>query len=182
MSRSHSLATTTASTGARLTAAGGAAIAGLAFAALPAEAQTTRHIPFSFAVQDTITDWCPFPIEVSGTSSGHVLDVRDDAGNIVRVVIHYRNSFTLTANGTTLVERDRFVERDLDFASTGGGAPGLVIATGLITNIRVPHGRSVVVEAGRITDNLVTGEVTLRGRFSVSEGDTAALCAAFTAG
>ena len=144
-----------------------------------AQAQTVRHVHFSFPVQETNTDLCPFPIELSGTVSGDVQDFRDAAGNFVRVVLHFTNNFTESAKGTTLTQRDRYNEFDLDFDRNGGGAPARIVTVGNLTHVRLPHGQGVIVEAGRVTEDLLTGEVTMNGHFSTSVGDTAAYCAAF---
>jgi hypothetical protein len=160
-------------------AAGSIALATSLMGAPAAQAQTVRHVRFTFPVQETITDQCQFPIDLSGTVSGDVQDFRDDAGNFVRVILHFTNVFTLSAKGTTLTERDRFNEFDLDFARNGGGAPARIVTVGNLTHIRLPSGRSVTVEAGRITEDLITGEVTMNGHFTISNGDTDAFCAAF---
>src|SRR5690349_9084649 len=98
-------------------------------------------------------------------SAANVQDFRDDG--LVRVALHFANTFTLSADGTALTERDRYNEFDLGFAQTGGGAPARIVTVGNLTHIRVPSGRTLTVEAGRITEDLTTGEVTMNGHFSV---------------
>jgi hypothetical protein len=163
----------------RLAVATASALVTVLMVGSPAHAQTVRHIRFSFAMQDTITDQCPFPIELSGSVSGNVQDFRDSDSWFVRVILHFTDTFTLSAKGTTLTERDRSNERDLDFAESGGGAPGRIVTVGNLTHVHLPSGRTLTVEAGRISEDLTTGQVTRNGHFTVSNDDSAAFCAAF---
>src|SRR5690349_4499822 len=169
----------TCSHGRRFATACTIVIASVLLGAPAAHAQTVRHLRFDFPVQDTVTDLCPFPIELSGVTSGTVQDFRDDEGRFVRVTLHFTNTFTLSGKGTVLAERDRYNELDLDFAETGGGAPSRIVTVGNLTHVRLPSGRTVTVEAGRVTEDLGTGQLSTTGHFTVSQGDTAAFCAAF---
>jgi hypothetical protein len=90
--------------------AGPVLVAALAFVgATPAHAQSVERAEFSFVIDETITDLCAFPIQLTGVSSGHVQAFRSDAGEFVRVNLHYRNDFTLSANGQ-VADRERSIQ------------------------------------------------------------------------
>src|SRR5512133_1139551 len=101
-----------------------------------AQARTVVHQTFSFPRDDVIDDLCPFPIQLSGQVSGHVEAFYDDAGNFIEVILHFSNTFTLSANGSSLSGNDRYTEFDVGF--DGGGAPSTSITAGLSFHIRVP--------------------------------------------
>jgi hypothetical protein len=143
-----------------------------------AQATTVVHQTFSFPVDDVLTDLCPFPIQSSGQVAGHVEAFYDEAGNFVKVILHFSNTFTLSANGSSLSGNDRYTEFDVGF--DGGGAPSTSITAGLRFHIRVPGEGTVTLEAGRIVVDEATDTVVFQtGNFAPS-GDTAALCAALS--
>ena len=158
--------------------AGPVLVAALAFAgAMPAHAQSVEHAEFSDVIDETITDLCAFPIQLTGVSSGHVQAFRDDAGEFIRVTLHYSVNLTLTANGKSLTERDRYNQFDVDFQ--GVNFPHHVIHTGLLVHIKLPNG-AAVIQAGRIIDDVVNGTVVFEkgNPFTVQENE--ALCAALS--
>ena len=152
----------------------------LAFAgtAVPAHAQTVNHFRFSEPVVDTITDLCAFPVQLNGVSSVHIEEFLNNDGVRVKVFFHFNNEFTLSANGKSLTERDRYNQFDVNFFE-GGGFPQQVVAAGLFLHIKVPGGRAVIA-AGRVIDDIVTGEVVFEKGNPVTSGDVEALCAALS--
>jgi hypothetical protein len=46
-------------------------------------------------------------VQLSGQSSGHVQVFRDDAGNFVKVILHFSNTFTLSANGRSVTGKEQ---------------------------------------------------------------------------
>jgi hypothetical protein len=152
----------------------------LAGTAAPAAARTVEHVPFSFPIEETVGDLCNFPVQLHGESSGHVEAFRSDTGGFVKVILHFHNDFTLSANGKSLTERDRFNEFDVNF--NGGGAPTQVITSGLFVHIRLPSG-GVVIAAGRVVVDVVTDTVLFEAGnqpLPFSSRDQAALCAALS--
>jgi hypothetical protein len=149
-----------------------------AVTAAPAAARTVEHEPFSFPIEDTIDDLCAFPVQLSGQSSGHVQVFRDDAGNFVKVILHFSNTFTLSANGRSVTGKEHYNEFDVGF--DGGGAPSQVITAGLFTHIRLPDQRTVVVEAGRVVEDVATHSLVFEAGTPFTTGDIAALCAALS--
>jgi hypothetical protein len=143
-----------------------------------AQARTIVHQTFSFPVNDVIGDECPFPIQRSGQVSGHVEAFYDDAGNFIKVILHFSNTFTFSANGSSLSESDHYNEFDVGF--DGGGAPSTEILAGLITHIRLPHGGTVVLEAGRIVFDVATDTMVFQAGNDVTSGEEAAFCAALS--
>ena len=144
-----------------------------------AQASTVVHDSFSFPVDEVIDDLCPFPIQLSGQVSGQVEAFLDDVGNFTKVILHFSNTFTLSANGSSLSGSAHYNEFDIEFDSSGG-APSQVIETGLFARLRLPNGGTVSVEAGRIVTDVATDSVVFRaGNLGTSE-DTAAICAALS--
>jgi hypothetical protein len=137
------------------------------------------HDSFSFPVDEVIGDLCPFPIQLSGQVSAEVEAFFDDAGHFTKVILHFSNSFTLSANDSSLSGSAHYNEFDVEFDSAGG-APSTIITVGLIARLRLPHGGTVSVEAGRIIEDVATDSVVFRaGNLGTSE-DTAAICAALS--
>jgi hypothetical protein len=154
-------------------------VAALAFAgAMPANAQSVEHAEFSDPFNDTITDLCAFPIQFTGVSSGHVQAFRDDAGLFTKVILHYAVNFTLSANGISLTESDKYNEFDVDFQ--GAQFPHEVIHTGLLVHIKAPNGSVVVIQSGRIIEDVVNGTVIFEKGNPFTVQDNEALCAALS--
>jgi hypothetical protein len=57
--------------------------------------------------------------------------------------------------------------------------PSDTFTVGNLTHVRLPNGQGVTVEAGRVMEDLLSGQVTMDGHFTVSIGDVTAYCAAF---
>ena len=158
--------------------AGPMLVAALAFAgAAPAHAQSVEHAYFSDPINDTVTDLCAFPVQITGVSSGHVQAFRNDAGGFIRVTLHYSVKLTLSANGKTLTERDKYNQFDVDFE--GGGAPNHVIHTGLLVHIKGLPGVNVI-QSGRIIDDVVTNTVVFEKGNVWTVEKQEALCAALS--
>ncbi len=135
------------------------------------------HGAFSFPVDETDSFLCPFPLQVTGQVSGHFASFFDDAGNISRAIIHFSNEFTVNANGISLPQTERW--NNVILFDDSGNPVSETIA-GLLVHIRLPHGRTVGLDVGRIVENPTTGDVLFQaGNFQLASGDTAALCAAF---
>jgi hypothetical protein len=87
-----------------------------------AQARTVVHDSFSFPVDEVIDDLCPFPIQLSGQVSAKVQAFLDDAGNFTKVILHFSNTFTLSANGSSLSGSAHYNEFDVKFDSSRGRA------------------------------------------------------------
>ena len=123
---------------------------------------------------------CPFPIQLSGQVSAEVEAFLDDAGHFTKVILHFSNTFTLSANGSSLSESAHYNEFDVKFDSSGG-APSQVIETGLFAHLRLPNGRTVSLDTGRIVTDVATDSVIFRaGNLGRTSEDIAALCAALS--
>ena len=131
-----------------------------------AETPRVQHVNFSFPVDFVIDDLCAFPIAVSGEVSGHVTAFIDDEGNFTKVILHFSSALTWSANGTSIpLETGHWNEFDVGF--DGSGAPSQVIETGLLSHLRLPNGRTVGVEAGRIVTDVATDSVIFRAGHSM---------------
>lgn len=145
--------------------------------AASAVARAPQKIPFEdFAISGVITDVCPFPIEYTGSQSGHDLLFFDSDGRLTRVQTHATEELVLSANGRTLiVEPFPFnvtVRLDAD------GSVKNVFLAGLVFRVQLPDGKKFL-SAGRL-DFIAAGVgfavVPEVGR----SGDVSALCAALS--
>ena len=142
-----------------------------------AQALTVEHEEFTFPVEETIDDICAFPIAVSGTTSVRVSAFRDDEGNLVKVILHFSSTLTMSANGKTVSGGERNNEFDVDF-DPEGGAPATVVEIG-VSSLRLPGG-GAIVQAGRIVMDVPTGSVVFEKGNLFTEGDASALCEALS--
>lgn len=135
------------------------------------------HGAFSFPLDETDSFLCPFPLQISGQVLGSFTSFLDDAGNINKMIIHSSNEFTVSANGVSVPQTERW--NDIILFDDSGNPVSETIA-GLIVHFRLPHGGTVGLDVGRMVENPMTGEVLFQaGNFQLAGGDTAALCAAF---
>ncbi len=118
--------------------------------------------------------WCESRSPWFDRGGGRIFD---DAGKISRAIIHFSNEFTVSANGLSLPQTERWNNVIL-FDDSGN--PASETLAGLLVHIRLPHGGTVGLDVGRIVENPTTGDVLFQaGNFQLASGDTAALCAAF---
>jgi hypothetical protein len=144
-----------------------------------AQARTVVHDSFSFPVDEVFEDACPFPVHFSGQVSGQVEAFYDDAGNLIKVILHFSNTFTLSANGSSLPGSTHNNQFDVEFDSAGG-APSQVIETGLFARLRLPDGGTVSVEAGRIVTDVATDTIVFQAGNFDNPRYAAAVCAALS--
>ena len=138
-------------------------------AAAPAVAGGPFHGTFG---PDTVsfvdTDTCGFPIEQTQTESGDFTVYFKD-GVRTKAIVHNSFEATLSANGKTLVERDRWNSTFYGEASEVGE-----VDEGSLVHIHGP-GNLVIHEAGRIV-SIPTGTISyMTGRHPDVVG---AICAA----
>jgi hypothetical protein len=145
--------------------------------AASAVARAPEKIPFEdFPISGVITDVCPFPIEYTGTQSGHDLLFYDRNGRLTRVQTHATEELVLSANGRTLVVEP--FPFNLTVRLDERGRVTNVFLAGLVFRVQLPDGRKFV-SAGRL-DFIAAGVnfavVPAVGR----SGDVSALCAALS--
>jgi hypothetical protein len=150
-------------------------VAVMATCAASAVARAPEKVPFEdFPISGVLTDICPFPIEYTGSQSGHDLLFFDRNGRLTRVQTHATEELVLSANGRTLVV-DPFPFNVTVRLDEGGRVTNVFLA-GLVFRVRLPDGRKFV-SAGRL-DFIAAGVnfavVPQVGR----SGDVDALCAA----
>jgi hypothetical protein len=155
-------------------------VLGAGATATPAEALTVNHVRTSFTLDETIEadSLCAFDVELTGVSSVHVEDFRDAKGDFVKVIFHFSNTVTLSANGQSLTQTARYNQFDVGF--DGGGAPSQIITAGLFFHVRLPNHQGVVIEAGRNIYDLNAEEGVFQAGNIFTSGDNAALCAALS--
>jgi hypothetical protein len=155
---------------------------GLVGTSSPAQANTVIHDQFTETFEETVTDICSFPVNITGQISAFVEAFKDDQGRILKVNLHFDNTISFSANGNTVIDRQRYNEFDLGFdvsVQPGFIAPTTIVYTGLTAQMNLPGG-PVLVEAGRTVEDVATGTVIFQaGRVSTS-GDAAAQCAALS--
>lgn len=139
-----------------------------------AHAATSVQTPFHFTFTDseTITDStsCPFPITLSIQSNGVGTAFFDAQGNFQRAIIEENSVGTDSANGTTLRETDHFV----DFFNSAGYDKEVGLP------IHIQDGGVIIRDAGYLLFNPDGSVAVIHGAHPQLEGDTAALCAAFS--
>jgi hypothetical protein len=155
-------------------------VLGAGATAIPAEALVVEHVRGSRPIDETIPagDVCSFAIDVTGAESFHVEAFRDDEGHFVKVNLHFASTVTLSANGQSLTQTTHVNQFDVGF--NGGGAPSQEIRAGLFAQIRLPGGRVIAIETGRVVFDVTTDSVTFEAGNPITSGDQAALCAALS--
>jgi hypothetical protein len=111
-----------------------------------AHASRPEHFDYDFDDEFVDTEVCaaePWGFDVHATQHEHgeVTGFFDGEGNFVRGVNHIDLSFTISANGITLIERDRFTV----FFDEDGHRE-----VGLWTHIQGPDGGIVLLDAGQL--------------------------------
>ena len=142
-----------------------------------AQARTVVHDSFSFAVDEVFEDACPFPVHFSEQVSGQVEEFYDDGGNLIKVIVHFSNTFTLSANGNSLSGSTHNNQFAVEFDSSGGAQ---VIETGLFARLRLPNGGTIGVEAGRIVTDVATHTIVFQAGNFDNPRSAAAVCAALS--
>jgi hypothetical protein len=120
-----------------------------------AHATPPEHFDYDFDAEFVDTETCaaePWGFDISATQHEHgeVTIFFDEEGNFVRGVNHLDLRFNISANGITLIERDRF---NIFFDEDGHRE------VGLWTHIQGPAAGIVLLDAGQLVfdadDNLV---------------------------
>jgi hypothetical protein len=145
-----------------------------------AHAATPRveHGTFSFPVDLIDPFLCPFPLHTTGEVTGDFVAFFDDAGTITRLIIHFSDVLTSSANGVSVTSHERYNEV---IVFDDSGNPVSDTSVGLIAHFRLPNGGTIGLDVGRIVEDPLTGDVLFQaGNFQLRSGDTAALCAAFS--
>jgi hypothetical protein len=151
------------------TAAAGASVlvGGPAFAQQP----TFEHFGGSFTEVDDET--CGFPITIEETFSADVIFFYDAAGNLVRSINHLQLRGTDSANGVSLAQNANFTHT-FDFTTGTNGDLGLQ------TQVIVPGGGTVLIEAGRVLSDEEGNLQFVAGKHQLIAGDVSAYCAALS--
>jgi hypothetical protein len=149
--------------------------------ALAAATLTVGLNGVAFATEPTITpvddsfsftsDLCPFPVHVTTHAQGIDIQYYDASGDPTSEALlrTFTGRWTNRATGSYLVERSRL--RTV-FPEDGG-----FLEIGLNFHIRLPSGRTVLIDAGKLFFD--DGELVFEaGKHQVEEGDVQAFCAA----
>jgi hypothetical protein len=147
-------------------------LVGLALSAQPAFATAPRITPINDSFSFT-SDFCTFPVQVAESAQGFETQYFDAAGNPTSdvVLLTLTGTWTNPESGEYLVERSRV--RNV-FPQDGG-----VYVIGLNYHIRLPSGRTVLIDAGKLFFD--DGELVFEaGEHQAQDGDVAAFCAALS--
>ena len=149
--------------------------------ALAVAALTVGLNGVAFATEPTITpvddsfsftsDLCSFPVHVTTHAQGIDIQYYDASGGPTSEALlrTFTGRWTNRATGSYLVERSRL--RTV-FPEDGG-----FLEIGLNFHIRLPSGRTVLIDAGNLFFD--EGELVFEaGKHQVEEGDVGAFCAA----
>jgi hypothetical protein len=149
-------------------AAGAAAL--LAPATYAAE-PTFLHISDSFTEVDDET--CGFPITLEVTFTADVQFFYNNSGDLVRSLNHIQIRGTDSANGVTLADNADFTHT-FDFTTQTNGDLGVT------TRVLLPHGGTVLFDAGRVLSDEEGNSIFVAGTHQVLNGDFSAYCAALS--
>jgi hypothetical protein len=116
---------------------------------------------------------CGFPITIEETFSADVIFFYDAAGNLVRSINHLQLRGTDSANGVSLAENANFTHT-FDFTTGTNGDLGLQ------TQVIVPGGGTVLIEAGRVLSDEEGNLQFVAGKHQLIAGDVSAYCAALS--
>jgi hypothetical protein len=100
---------------------------------------------YEFTGTETLTDWCAFPVEFTGTVRGHGRDFLDKNGHIFRGSYTNHEQDTFSANGRILIGEPYTYHLEAVFDANGNLTS--VVGTGITEKIRLPDG-SLFVGAG----------------------------------
>jgi hypothetical protein len=136
-------------------------------AAATAPTITPVHETFGFT-----SHLCSFPVEVTTHAQGLDVQYFDAQGNPTREVLHrtFTGTWTNPHSGTYLVERSRLTTV---FPRNGG-----FLEIGLNFHLRLPEGRTVLIDAGKLSFDDEGQLVFDAGKHQVEEEDVGAFCAA----
>lgn len=117
-----------------------------------------------------LSGFCGFTILQEGAA--HFSRTTFDDG---RVIENVDVDLELTANGNVALEEPRFT-------AVVDPAGGTVTLTGTLVNIHAPGAGLILVEVGRIVQDLATGDPLFSaGRFMIMEGELGKVCSFFLA-
>jgi hypothetical protein len=136
-----------------------------------AEPPTFQRLSGSFTEIDA--DTCGFPITNHEAFTVDVQFIYDQDGRLDRSLAHIHLRGTDSANGVTLID-------DADMTHTFDFTTGVNGDLGLQSQVRLPNGGIIAVDAGRVLA-LDDGTVLFAaGRHDFLAGDLQTYCAAFT--
>jgi len=121
-----------------------------------------------------VNDLCSFPVTVTASADFTEIDFLDQSGGLTRILFHFMEQDTLSANGITLTGSPYATTVVLTFDSSGTVVSA--IGTGVFEDIPLPNG-DVFFSAGR--GELLGRPIVLTPDVGVS-GDLGELCAALT--
>jgi hypothetical protein len=145
-----------------------------AIAAASAEGIAPIKSNYPSTSTSVVNDLCSFPVTVTGSAQFTEIDFLDQTGGVTRVLFHFIEQDTLSANGITLTGSPYTTDVVLTIDSSGNVLSA--IGTGVFEDIPLPNG-GVFFSAGR--GQLLGRPFVFVPDVGVS-GDVGALCAALT--
>jgi len=134
-----------------------------------ASAPAVQQFQGSFTDVDSQT--CGFPITINENFTVDVQFFYDQHGNLIRSLAHIQLRGTDSANGVTLPDT-------ADFTHTFDFTTGINGDLGVTTHVIIPHGGTVLIDAGRVLSDEQGNLLFVAGNHQVISGDVAAYCAA----
>jgi hypothetical protein len=103
--------------------------------------------PYTFSGTSVLTDACPFPVTVDISSVGTETDFVDSSGAVTRILLHFVEQDTFSANGKTLIGEPYTANAEFLFDSSGNLTH--LFGQGVIEKVRLPDG-TFFIAAGRV--------------------------------
>ena len=148
--------------------------------ATSAQAATPRveQGSFTFPVDEVHTDLCGFPISIQSQASITFTSFFSDDGTLQRQILHFSISEgTFSANGVSLRQGSNHSTITVLFDASGNPITSTFV--GLLTQVFLPDG-GMVIEAGRLVEDGLTGAVTFEAGKRITPEDAEALCGALS--
>jgi hypothetical protein len=155
--------------------------AGSMLLATSAQAATPRveQGSFTFPVDEVDIGLCSFPISVQSQASIRFTSFLSGDGTLQRLILHFSISEgTVSANGVSLRQGSNHNTTTVLFDASGNPITSTIV--GLTTQWFLPGG-GMVIEAGRLVEDGLTGAVTFEAGKRLTPEVVEALCGALSA-
>lgn len=150
--------------------------------ALPARANTRESFVVSFEPGGHDTGFCDFPVIDDEVGAFLVSNFYDEHGDIVQTLITAYGQLTLTLSnpetGRSVVTHNE--SQMIRITYDEDGAPDVAYRTGVIFAFTAPGVGRVLMQVGRLVQDLDDGFVFVVGQYQLLQGDFDALCQALS--
>jgi hypothetical protein len=133
---------------------------------------------FTFPVDEVDTELCGFPISIQSQATIRFTSFLDSQGNPQRLILHFSiDEGTFSTNGVSLRQGSNHNTTTVLFDTSGNPITSTFV--GLDLQVFLPSG-DVIIEAGRLVEDGLTGTVTFEAGKRLTTADLEALCGALS--